>query len=154
MRMFKRLISPVIFLLSLQFFLPAQAVEVPATFNFTGSGHGHGVGMSQIGAKARAAAGESATAILKYYYKDVEVLPVIDTATIRVNIGHALKSVTFTTTSLGTSVQLFSGDLPVATIANKKKLTLAISSDGKSIQGYNTSLLTVRWSGGRRLLSQ
>ncbi len=148
MRMFKRLISPVIFLLSLQFFLPAQAVEVPATFNFTGSGYGHGVGMSQIGAKARAAAGESATAILKYYYKDVEVLPVIDTATIRVNIGHALKSVTFTTTSLGTSVQLFSGDLPVATIANKKKLTLAISSDGKSIQGYNTSLLTVRWSGG------
>lgn len=148
MRMFKRLISPVIFLLSLQFFLPAQAVEVPATFNFTGSGYGHGVGMSQIGAKARAAAGESATAILKYYYKDVEVLPVIDTATIRVNIGHALKSVTFTTTSIGTSVQLFSGDLPVATIANKKKLTLAISSDGKSIQGYNASLLTVRWSGG------
>lgn len=148
MRMFKRLISPVIFTLSLQFFLPAQAVDVPATFNFTGAGYGHGVGMSQIGAKARADAGESATAILKYYYKDIDVLPIVDTATIRVNIGHALKSVTFSTTSTGTSLQLLAGDIQVATIANKKKLTLAISADGKSIQGYNSSLLTLRWSGG------
>jgi SpoIID/LytB domain protein len=146
--MFKRLISPVIFILSLQFFLPAQAVDVPATFNFTGAGYGHGVGMSQIGAKARADAGESATAILKYYYKDIDVLPIVDTATIRVNIGHALKSVTFSTTSTGTSLQLLAGDIQVATVANKKKLTLAISADGKSIQGYNSSLLTLRWSGG------
>jgi SpoIID/LytB domain protein len=146
--MFKRFISPAILILSLQFFLPAQAVDAPATFNFTGAGYGHGVGMSQIGAKARAEAGESATAILKYYYKDVEVLPVIDTATIRVNIGHALKSVTFATSSIGTSLQLFVGDVQVSTIANKKKLTLAISADGKSIQGYNTQLLTLRWSGG------
>jgi SpoIID/LytB domain protein len=146
--MFKRFISPAIFILSFQFFLPAQAVDVPATFNFTGAGYGHGVGMSQIGAKARAVAGESATAILKYYFKDVEVLPVVDTATIRVNIGHALKSVSFTTTSTGTSLQLSSGDQTIATIANKKKLAINISSDGKTIQGYNTSLLTVRWSGG------
>jgi SpoIID/LytB domain protein len=104
--------------------------------------------MSQIGAKARADAGESATAILKYYYKDIDVLPIVDTATIRVNIGHALKSVTFSTTSTGTSLQLFAGDIQVATVANKKKLTLAISADGKSIQGYNSSLLTLRWSGG------
>ena len=148
MRMFKRFTSIVLFILSLQFFLPAQAVDMPSTFNFTGAGYGHGVGMSQIGAKARATAGESATAILKYYFKDVEVLPVVDTATIRVNIGHALKSVTFTTTSTGTSLQLSNGDLLVATIGNKRKLTLAISSDGKTIQGYNTPLLTLRWSGG------
>ncbi len=148
MRMFKRFISPAIFILSLQFFLPAQAVDLPATFNFTGAGYGHGVGMSQIGAKARAMAGESATAILKYYYKDVEILPVIDTATIRVNIGHALKSVTFSTSSPGTSLQIFSGDVLLSTIANKKKLTLAIAADGKSIQGYNVPLLTLRWSGG------
>ena len=148
MRMFKRFTSLVLFILSLQFFLPAQAVDVPTTFNFTGAGYGHGVGMSQIGAKARAVAGESATAILKYYFKDVEVLPVVDTATIRVNIGHALKTVTFTTTSTGTSLQLLSGEATIATIANKKKLTLAISSDGKTIQGYNAALLTLRWSGG------
>jgi SpoIID/LytB domain protein len=146
--MFKRFISPAILILSFQFFLPAQAIDLPATFNFTGAGYGHGVGMSQIGAKARADAGESATAILKYYFKDVDILPVIDTATIRVNIGHALKSVAFTTTSTGTSLQLFAADVNVATIANKKKLILNISSDGKTLQGYGTSLLTLRWSGG------
>jgi SpoIID/LytB domain protein len=135
-------------MLALHLISPAQAIEVPATFNFTGAGYGHGVGMSQIGAKARATAGESATAILKYYYKNVEVLPVVDTATIRVNIGHALKTVTFSTTSSGTSLQLLAGDVLVANVANKKKLTLTLSQDGKSIQGYNSSLLTLRWSGG------
>ena len=65
--------------------------EAPATFSFTGSGFGHGVGMSQIGAKARALAGESATAILNYYYKDVVVTPVVDSHTIRVNIGKTLQ---------------------------------------------------------------
>jgi SpoIID/LytB domain protein len=146
--MFKHTVPAAIALLLFQFIAPANAVEVPATFNFTGAGYGHGVGMSQIGAKSRAAAGESATAILKYYYKDVEVIPVPDTATIRVNIGHALKSVTFSTTSAGTSLQLYSGDVLVGTTANKKKLTLAVAPDLKSIQGYNSSLLTLKWSGG------
>ena len=148
MRTFKKYIPLFSVLLALHLISPAQAVEVPATFNFTGAGYGHGVGMSQIGAKARATAGESATAILKYYYKNVEVLPVVDTATIRVNIGHALKTVTFSTTSLGTSLQLLASDALVANVANKKKLTLTLSQDGKSIQGYNSSLLTLRWSGG------
>lgn len=148
MKMFRKFHRAAAALLLFQFLTPANAVEVPATFNFTGAGYGHGVGMSQIGAKARAVAGESATAILKYYYKNVEVLPVPDTTTIRVNIGHALKSVTFTTTSVGTSLQLFSGDALVATVANKKKLTLNLASDLKTIQGYNSSLLTLRWNGG------
>ncbi len=148
MRMFKKLASALVVILSLNFLPPAQAENIPASFAFTGAGYGHGVGMSQIGAKARADAGESATAILKYYYKDVEILPVVDTATIRVNIGHALKSVTFSTTSVGTSLQIFSGDVQVATVPNKRRFTLNISPDLKSIAGYNTSLLTVRWSGG------
>lgn len=148
MRMYKKLARclPLIFLLLP--LAPATADGIPETFSFTGSGYGHGVGMSQIGAKARAVAGESATAILKYYFKDVEVAPVIDTATIRVNIGHALKSATFITTSPGTSLQLFNNETLVASIGNKRKLTLAISPDLKNIQGFNTSLLTLRWSGG------
>ena len=148
MRTFKKFVPLISAALALTLISPAVGVEVPATFNFTGAGYGHGVGMSQIGAKARATAGESATAILKYYYKSVDVLPVIDTATIRVNIGHALKTVTFSTTSLGTSLQLFSGDNQVATIANKKKLTLTLAPDLKTIQGFNSNLLTLRWSGG------
>jgi stage II sporulation protein D len=148
MRMFKRLISPVIFILSLQFFLPVQAVDLPASFNFSGSGYGHGVGMSQIGAKARAVAGESATAILKYYYKDVEVLPVVDTATIRVNIGHALKSVRFTANSAGTGLELYAGETLVALVGNKVKLSLSVAPDKKNIKVFNVPVLTLKWSGG------
>jgi SpoIID/LytB domain protein len=146
--MFKKLAPPLSLLLILASFAPAHADDIPATFAFTGSGYGHGVGMSQIGAKERAAQGESATAILNYYYKDVEVVPVLDTYTVRVNIGHALKSVVFTTTSTGTSLQLLANDLLLSSVANKKKLTLSISSDGKTIKGYELPLLTLRWSGG------
>ena len=148
MRMYKKFARylPFIFLV----FLPAPAVAdgIPETFNFTGSGFGHGVGMSQIGAKARAVAGESASAILKYYFKDVEVAPVVDTATIRVNIGHALKTATFTTTSPGTSLQLFTNETLVASFGNKRKFTLSVASDLRNIQGFNAPLLTLRWSGG------
>ena len=148
MRMFKKLIPALSALLALTLISPARAADVPATFSFTGAGFGHGVGMSQIGAKARAVAGESATSILKYYYKNIDVVPVVDTATIRVNIGHALKSVVFSTTSTGTALQIFNGDALVGAVANKKKFAISIAPDQKSILGYNTSLLTIRWSGG------
>ena len=124
MRMFKKLPKLLVLLLVFSSITPARGVDIPSTFSFTGSGYGHGVGMSQIGARERAVQGDSATAILNYYYKDVVIAPVIDTATIRVNIGHALKSVIFSTTSSGTSLQLFSGDVLISTVANKKKLTL------------------------------
>lgn len=148
MRMFKKLPKVFVLLLVFSSITPARGVDIPSTFSFTGSGYGHGVGMSQIGARERAVQGDSATAILNYYYKDVVIAPVVDTATIRVNIGHALKSVIFSTTSSGTSLQLFSGDVLISTVANKKKLTLSLSADAKSIKGYNSSLLTLRWSGG------
>lgn len=148
MRMFRKLARYLPFIFLLIPLSPATAESIPETFNFTGAGYGHGVGMSQIGAKARAVAGESASAILKYYFKDVEVAPVVDTATIRVNIGHALKSATFTTTSPGTSLQLFSGETLVALVGNKRKLTLTLAPDLKNIQGFNVPLLTLRWSGG------
>ena len=90
---------------------PAQAIEIPPTFEFTGNGYGHGVGMSQIGAKARAVSGESATAILNYYYKDVLVAPFVDTQTIRVNIAHLVKSISFTTHTPGARIDVFEGDV-------------------------------------------
>jgi len=137
---------------------PAFGSTAPALFSFTGSGFGHGVGMSQIGARAMAAAGESATSILKYYYKDVDVIPVVDTATIRVNIGHAARGAIFSTTTSGTSLGIYAGDLPISetttapilTVANKKKLTISISLDKKGIQGLpgTPAIATLRWSGG------
>ena len=133
---------------------PAQAIEIPQTFEFTGSGYGHGVGMSQIGARSRALAGESASAILNYYYKDVLVAPFVDTHTIRVNIAHLVKSVAFTTHTPGARIDVFEGDvgnstqsLPITSFATKKKATFtsAALSKGKA--------LTLRWIGENPIIT-
>jgi SpoIID/LytB domain protein len=134
--------------------VPAQAIEIPPTFEFTGNGYGHGVGMSQIGAKARAVRGESATAILNYYYKDVLIAPYVDTQTIRVNIAHLVKSVAFTTHTPGARIDVFEGDIgnstqsqPINSFATKKRaiFTLASLSKGKA--------LTLRWIGENPIIS-
>ena len=133
---------------------PAQAIEIPPTFEFTGSGYGHGVGMSQIGARSRALAGESASAILNYYYKDVLVAPFVDTHTIRVNIAHLVKSVSFTTHTPGARIDVFEGDvgystqsLPISSFASKKKATFAIATLPKG------KVLTLRWVGENSIIT-
>jgi stage II sporulation protein D len=133
---------------------PAQAVEIPPTFEFTGNGYGHGVGMSQIGAKARAVSGESATAILNYYYKDVLVAPYVDTHTIRVNIAHLVKSIAFTTHTPGARIEVFEGDignstqsLPITTFATKKKATFTSAALSKQ------KALTLRWVGENPIIT-
>ena len=133
---------------------PAQAIEIPPTFEFTGSGYGHGVGMSQIGARSRALTGESATAILNYYYKDVLVAPFVDTHTIRVNIAHLVKSISFTTHTPGARIDVFEGDignstqsLPITSFATKKKATFTISTLPKG------KALTLRWMGENPIIT-
>ena len=133
---------------------PAQAIEIPPTFEFTGSGYGHGVGMSQIGARSRALAGESASAILNYYYKDVQVAPFVDTHTIRVNIAHLVKSVSFTTHTSGARIDVFEGDvgnstqsLPITSFATKKRATFTIASLPKE------KALTLRWVGENPIIT-
>ena len=133
---------------------PAQATEIPPTFEFTGNGYGHGVGMSQIGAKARAVSGESATTILNYYYKDVLIAPYADTHTIRVNIAHLVKSVAFTTHSPGARIDVFEGDIgnstqsePINSFATKKKATFTITSLSKG------KALTLRWIGENPIIT-
>jgi len=133
---------------------PAQAIEIPPSFEFTGSGYGHGVGMSQIGARSRALSGESATAILNYYYKDVQVAPFVDTHTIRVNIAHLVKSVAFTTHTPGARIDVFEGDignssqsLPITSFATKKKATFTVAALLKQ------KALTVRWIGENPIIT-
>jgi len=134
--------------------VPAQAIEIPLTFEFTGNGYGHGVGMSQIGAKARAVSGESATAILNYYYKDVLIAPYVDTHTIRVNIAHLVKSVAFMTHTPGARIDVFEGDVGNSTqseainsFTTKKKVTFTIASLSKG------KALTLRWIGENPIIS-
>lgn len=133
---------------------PAQAIEIPPTFEFTGSGYGHGVGMSQIGARSRALTGESATAILNYFYKDVQVAPFVDTHTIRVNIAHLVKSIAFTTHTPGARIDVYEGDignstefLPITSFATKKKATFTIATLSKS------KALTLRWVGENPIIT-
>ena len=133
---------------------PAQAIEIPPTFEFTGSGYGHGVGMSQIGARSRALSGESASAILSYYYKDVQVAPFVDTQTIRVNIAHLAKTIAFTTHTPGSRIDVFAGDignstqsLPIASFATKQRATFTIASLPKE------KALTLRWAGENPIIT-
>jgi stage II sporulation protein D len=133
---------------------PAQAIEIPPTFEFSGSGYGHGVGMSQIGARSRAVSGESATAILSYYYKDVQVAPFVDTHTIRVNIAHMVKSISFTTHSPGARIDVFEGDignstqsLPISSFATKKRATFTVATISKQ------KALTLRWIGENPIIT-
>jgi SpoIID/LytB domain protein len=134
---------------------PAQAVEVPATFAFTGSGYGHGVGMSQIGARSRALSGESATAILNYYYKDVVIAPYVDTHTIRVNIAHLVKSISFTTHTPGALLEIYEGDLsrfdqatPIVSYASKRRAPFTLAGQMVALSGIaRGKALTLRWTG-------
>ena len=148
-------------------FLPnaANAETVPATFAFQGSGYGHGVGMSQIGARAKALAGESATAILQYYYTGTIVETVTDTQILRINLGNLLTSAKLRSDSKGAELQLFAGDLgetqtatPLLTFPSKTSLNLNLSDGllaisttrGTTSKAITTgSAFTLRWSGTR-----
>ncbi len=148
-------------------FLPnaANAETVPATFAFQGSGYGHGVGMSQIGARAKALAGESATAILQYYYTGTIVETVTDTQILRINLGNLLTSAKLRSDSKGAELQLFAGDLgetqtatPLLTFPSKTSLNLNLTdgllavstSRGTTSKAITTgSSFTLRWSGTR-----
>jgi len=133
---------------------PAEAIEIPPKFDFIGNGYGHGVGMSQIGARSRALSGESASAILSYYYKDVQVAPFVDTHTIRVNIAHLVKTIAFTTHTPGARIDVFEGDIgnsvefmPVASYATKKRATFTLASLPKE------RALTLRWVGENPIIT-
>lgn len=133
---------------------PAEAIEIPPKFDFIGNGYGHGVGMSQIGARSRALSGESASAILSYYYKDVQVAPFVDTHTIRVNIAHLVKTIAFTTHTPGARIDVFEGDIglapqaqPITSFASKKRATFTLASLPKE------RALTLRWVGENPIIT-
>ena len=131
MRMYKLLTL----VLSISLIVPpvSNALEVPSSFQFTGAGYGHGVGMSQMGARSKALAGENASSILSYYYKDVAIEKVDDTKILRVNIGNLLTTAKMLTRTQGANLQIFSGEIgdaqgvsPLATIPAMSSLNFTI----------------------------
>ena len=165
MRMFR----PLVFLLAFALTAPphATAVEIPTEFAITGAGYGHGVGLSQIGARSKALAGETATAILNYYYKDVAIQPMDDSKILRVNVGHLLSTARIATSTPDAVIQIFSGDIgdaqdqvPLAVVPVRSSLTFSILGStvvpslvqGKSVTSLpRNRVFTVRWSGTRYL---
>ena len=147
--------------------LTNSAAATPEKFSFTGSGYGHGVGMSQIGARAKALAGESATAILNYYYNGTKVETATDSKILRINIGHLLKSTKVRSDSNGAKLQLFAGALSESKTADvlldiPSKTTLNVEISGSQLnisttQGANITPITngtsftLRWSGTRHM---
>ena len=160
MRMSKKLIA--VLIATLVFPTPtASAQSVPSTFEFTGSGYGHGVGMSQFGARARALSGESASAILNYFYKDVQVAPFVDTHTIRVNVANLVKSISFATQIPGARLEVFEGDValtpdltPIATFESRKRATFSFGSKSVVLSGIaRGNAVTLRWVGDGSVIS-
>jgi SpoIID/LytB domain protein len=164
-----RIFKPLVLAISVALILPAQssAKDIPVSFQVQGAGYGHGVGMSQIGARAKALAGETATAIISYYYKDVAIEPLDDTKILRVNIGHLLTSAKMATATQDTTMQIFSGDIgdaqdvaPLAVVPVKSSLNFTILGSTvlpsvvtgkKTVSIPRNRIFTVRWSGTRYL---
>jgi SpoIID/LytB domain protein len=140
-----------IVLISLTSISSAYAV-VPKSFSFTGSGFGHGVGLSQYGAKGQALEGKSATEILKYYFPQADVTPVVDTATISVNIAHKVSALSIVipvtdsaTVAIDTAV--------VTSLPQNSPLNFAVS--GRSITGPGGigRTWTIRWNNPQSIVS-
>ena len=164
-----RIFKPLVLAISVALILPAQssAIDIPVSFQVQGAGYGHGVGMSQIGARAKALAGETATAIISYYYKDVSIEPLDDTKILRVNIGHLLTSAKMATATQDATMQIFSGDIgdaqdvaPLAVVPVKSSLNFTILGSTvlpsvvtgkKTVSIPRNRIFTVRWSGTRYL---
>ena len=147
--------------------LSNSTAVAPTSFSFTGSGYGHGVGMSQIGARAKALAGESATAILNYYYSGTKVETATDSKILRINIGNLLKSAKVGSDSSGAKLQLYAGTLSESKTADvlldiPSKTTLNVEMSGSQLNVSTTrgavttpitsgTSFTLRWSGTRHL---
>ena len=156
--------APALVSVLLAIYLPAASAELPSQISITGKGYGHGVGMSQIGARGLALRGDTATAIMNYYFPGSEVVALPDDQILRVNIGHQLTSASLKSNSPGMSLQLLAGDgiepqfLSVLSDKDSVKLSVVGNQVGitTSQVGITTILtpvdqLTIRWSGTRYL---
>ena len=145
-------------------YLPSASAAIPATISISGKGYGHGVGMSQIGARGLSLRGDTATAIMNYYFPGSEVIALPDDQILRVNVGHQLTTASLKSDTPGMTLQLLNGDgiesqfLSVLAAKDSVKLTIVDKQIGITTTqvGITTILtpvdqLTIRWSGTRYL---
>jgi SpoIID/LytB domain protein len=84
----------------------------------------------------------------------VQVAPIVDTHTIRVNIGRTLKTISFVSATPDSTVQIFSGDIasaqdvpPALTLSAKQKITFNVDGAFATSEGLRAKAFTIRWSG-------
>ena len=82
------------------------------------------------------------------------VAPVVDSHTIRVNIGKSLKEFSVVGANAGTVVQIFEGDLPlnspalpVLSLASKQRVNFLLEDKSISVGLLKSKALTIRWTG-------
>jgi SpoIID/LytB domain protein len=146
----KRAITLVFFLTFIS--ITNASAVVPKTFTFTGSGYGHGVGLSQYGAKGQALEGKSATEILNYYFPQAQVTPVVDTATISVNIAHQVSALSLVLPTIDYATVII--DTGVATVL-PQNTALNFAITGKLISGPGGigKIWIVKWSNPQSVIS-
>jgi stage II sporulation protein D len=146
----KRTITLVFFLTFIS--ITNASAVVPKTFTFTGSGYGHGVGLSQYGAKGQALEGKSATEILNYYFPQAQVTPVVDTATISVNIAHQVSALSLVLPTIDYATVII--DTGVATVL-PQNTALNFAMTGKLISGPGGigKIWIVKWSNPQSVIS-
>ena len=145
-------------------FLPSAQADIPTQISFIGKGYGHGVGMSQYGARGLALRGDTATAIMNYFFPGSEVLPLTDDQILRINVGHQLTSASVKSDTPGMNMQLLIGDgiepqfISVLAAKDSVKLSVVdqqvgITTNQVGISTIHTPVekLTIRWSGTRYL---
>ncbi len=145
-------------------FLPSAQADIPTQISFIGKGYGHGVGMSQYGARGLALRGDTATAIMDYFFPGSEVLPLTDDQILRINVGHQLTSASVKSDTPGMNMQLLIGDgiepqfISVLAAKDSVKLSVVdqqvgITTNQVGISTIHTPVekLTIRWSGTRYL---
>lgn len=145
-------------------YLPSAQADIPAQISFVGKGYGHGVGMSQYGARGLALRGDTATAIMNYFFPGSDVMPLTDDQILRVNVGHLLTSASFKSDTAGMTLQLLIGDgiepQFISVLAAKDSVKLSVENQQVGITTNQVGIttihtpvdkLTIRWSGTRYL---
>ena len=132
--------------------IPSASALAPKSFTFTGSGYGHGVGLSQYGAKGQALEGKSAIEIVKYYFPQTEVTPVVDTATISVNIAHKVRALSIVIPPTD-SATVAIGNAVATSLPQNSPLNFAVSDRSIIGPGGIGQTWTIRWNNPQSVVS-
>ena len=88
------------------------------------------------------------------------VAPIVDTYTIRVNIGNALRSVSFVSATPDSQIQIYAGEVvgptdvaPLLTLASKQKASFRADANGVITGPVSGKHFTIRWTGPNAVMT-